>query len=108
MEHSIINLFHILVLFPLFLYVGYYRNESPIWIYSILFGFGLITTLYHIHGAMNEVAPLWVHMLHFCLIGPLLMYIGYNARDTGRSYYEMLLVIAFGSLYHLLNYMRYK
>lgn len=109
LSHSIINLLHIFIVFPAFVYVGMQRNNSAEWIYPVLFGIGLFMTLYHLYGAYIEKAPLWVHAIHFFYVGPLLMYIGYNAQKTGRKYYEILLVLAFAAGgYHALNYLRYN
>ena len=103
-----INLFHIFVVSLLFLYVGLMKNELYSWLYSILFLLGIIVTFYHISAAYKQIAPLWIHILHFLIIGPLLIYIGFNGKETHRMYYEILLLLGFAALgYHGLNFIRY-
>lgn len=41
-------------------------------------------------------------MIHVFIIGPLLVYIGYNGEKTTRTIFEILLMLAFASIgYHL-------
>ena len=47
-------------------------------------------------------ASAWINLFHAFLIAPLLIWIGYEAKKTGRPYYELLLIAGFGALgYHL-------
>jgi hypothetical protein len=41
-------------------------------------------------------------MIHVFLIAPLLIYIGYNKKETPRFAYELILILGFGAGgYHL-------
>lgn len=45
---------------------------------------------------------LWINVMHVLYIGPLLIYIGYNKKDTPRYAYEILALFGFGALgYHI-------
>lgn len=107
-KYKATNLFHILFVSVLFIYVGLTRNESPDWIYTLLLITGVGVIIYHIYGAYSRLAPTWIHALHFLLIGPLLVYVGSTGKETERMYYEMMLILGFAALgYHGLNYIRY-
>jgi hypothetical protein len=102
------NLFHVFFVSILFIYVGFTRNQSPDWIYTLLLITGIGVIAYHLYGAYAKIAPTWIHALHFLLVGPLLVYVGLNGKETGRMYYEMMLLLGFAALgYHGLNYIRY-
>lgn len=45
---------------------------------------------------------MWVNLIHFLWIGPLILYIGAYKKETPRPAYELLLLTTFGALgYHL-------
>ena len=47
---------------------------------------------------------LYINLIHVFLFAPLIIYIGYNAKKTPRSAYEMLGLITFSALgYHIYN-----
>lgn len=107
-SHLIIALFHILGVVPLFLYVGIQRAATQDAVYTTLLVLGCIVTAYHGYKAFIRFQAgspyLWVNMIHFLYIGPLIAYIGYKQKDTPRSAYELLLLVGFGALgYHLYN-----
>lgn len=107
-KHKITNLFHIFFVSVLFLYVGFTRNQSPSWIYPLLLVVGVGVIGYHLYGLNVGLAPEWVHALHFLLVGPLLVYVGYNGQETPRVYYEAMLLLGFAALgYHAMNFIRY-
>ena len=60
--------------------------------------------LYHIFKVYNYIKQgkgYWVNLIHILLVGPLLIYIGYNGEKTARLYYELLLMLGFASIgYH--------
>ena len=104
--HLILALFHIALVVPLFLYVGFQRAASPEWIYNLLFGLGLFVLAYHGVKAgirlMSKSMGAWINLIHVLIVAPLMIYIGYNGKKTGRPAYEMLLMVAFAALgYHL-------
>jgi len=104
--HLILALFHIALVVPLFLYVGFQRAASPEWIYNLLFGLGLVVLAYHGVKAgirlMSKSMGAWINIIHVLIVAPLMIYIGYNGKKTGRPAYEMLLMVAFAALgYHL-------
>jgi len=101
-----INLFHIFVVAPLFLYVSFFRGLIPLWVYQGLLGLGLIVLLYHAYKVMilwRASSPyLWVSLIHVFFVAPLLIFIGKNAYDTPRWAFELLALEGFAALgYHM-------
>jgi hypothetical protein len=101
---TIVHLFHILIVGGLFMYVGITRENIPAYMYPILLGLGIIIIFYHIYKVYNYIKAgkgYWVNLIHILLVGPLLIYIGYNREKTERKYFEMLLMLGFASIgYH--------
>ena len=102
----LIGLLHLAIIVPFLLYVGFKRAATPEWMYSILFGTGILIMVYHGYKAAIRIMAaspvVWVNLIHVLLIGPLLLWIGYYAKRTERPAYDMLLISAFGALgYHL-------
>ena len=99
-----VKLFHIAIVGSLFFYVGIKRTEIPKWMFSGLLGLGAFIVLYHAYKAVvkfqHKKSP-WVNLIHILLVGPLLIYIGYNREDTERMYFEFLLMVCFAVIgYH--------
>lgn len=99
-----VHLFHILIVGSLFLYVGIYRTKIPELMYPFLLGLGIIIIIYHSYKAYNYMKQgkgYWVNLIHILLVGPLLIYIGYNKDKTARLYFELLLMLGFAAIgYH--------
>jgi hypothetical protein len=94
------------VIVPFFLWIGFNRAATPEWMYSVLFGTGIIILLYHGYKLISRLIAaspiIWVSLIHVFLIAPLILWIGYYGKRTERPAYEMLLIAAFGALgYHL-------
>lgn len=72
--------------------------------YPLLLGLGLIIIFYHCYKVFNYMKQgksYWVNLIHILLVGPLLVYIGYNGEKTARLYFEMLIMLAFAAVgYH--------
>ena len=101
---SLVHLFHILIVGGLFLYVGIERTNIPTFMFPLLLGLGVIIILYHmfkVYTYMKQGRGYWVNLIHILLVGPLLVYIGYNGEKTARLYFELLLMLGFASIgYH--------
>ena len=99
-----VHLFHILIVGSLFLYVGIYKTLIPAFMYPILLCLGLIIIFYHSFKVYNYIKlgkGYWVNLIHIFIVGPLLVYIGYNKENTARLYFELLLMLGFASIgYH--------
>lgn len=99
-----VHLFHVIIVGGLFLYVGIMRDNIPKFMYPILLGLGIIITIYHIYKAyayMRKGSSFWVNLIHVLLVGPLLIFIGYNKEKTPRLYFELLIMLGFASIgYH--------
>ena len=103
-KHAIINLFHILLVGPLFLYVGIQKGNIINYMFPFLLVLGAFITVYHIYLAYNKLKQglsAWVNYIHFLIIGPLLVYIGYLGLETPRKMFEMLLLLGMAAIgYH--------
>jgi hypothetical protein len=100
----LVHLFHIIIVGGLFLYVGINREKISKTLFSILLGLGVVIIFYHIYKVYNylkEGKGIWVNLIHIFIVGPLLIYIGYNKEKTQRLYFEILLMLGFASIgYH--------
>jgi hypothetical protein len=101
---SFVYLFHILIVGSLFLYVGIYKDKIQPLVYPVLFYLGIIIILYHIFKVYKYITlgkGYWVNLIHIFIIGPVLIYIGYNREKTARLWYEILLMLGFAAIgYH--------
>jgi hypothetical protein len=108
--HTLVHLFHILFVGGLFLYVGIQNTAIPTFLFPIMFWLGIVIILYHIFKVymyINQGKGYWVNFIHIILVGPLLLYIGYNEEKTARLYFELLLMLGFAAIgyhgYYMLN-----
>lgn len=103
-KETVVHLFHVIIVGGLFLYVGIQRTAIPTLLFPILFGLGIIIILYHTFKAYTYIQQgkgYWVNLIHILLVGPLLIYIGYNGEKTARLYFELLLMLGFSAIgYH--------
>lgn len=108
-----LNLFHILLIAPFFIYVGVMKSAVPAAVYTTLIVLGAILVLYHGYKFVNRLMKgssyAWVNAVHALLVGPLLLYIGLHGAETERPYYEALLLFAFAAFgYHLYEMAVYR
>lgn len=105
-KYFLVVVFHVAVVAPVLMWVGFNRAATPDWLYSVLFGFGILVAAYHGYKAIVRLIArspvVWVNLIHVLLVAPLLIWVGYNAKKTGRPAYDMLLMIAFAAFgFHL-------
>lgn len=110
-NHFMLSLFHIVVIAPLFLFIGFQRASTPVWLYHAVLLLGTMILLYHGYRLSirlyDNSGYAWVNMIHILFVAPLLLYIGYHKKDTPRAAYEMLLILGFGAIgYHLFSLVR--
>jgi hypothetical protein len=102
---AFVHLFHILIVGSIFLYVGINREKIYKPLFNILLFLGFFIIFYHlykIYGYLNVGKGIWVNLIHVFIVGPLLVYIGYNEENTSRKFFEILLMLGFASIgYHL-------
>jgi hypothetical protein len=103
-SHKLVHLFHIIIVGGLFLYVGINRDKISSGLFNVLFYLGLFIILYHLYksyGYLKDNKSIWVNLIHIFIVGPLLVYIGYNGDKTARKFFEILLMLGFASIgYH--------
>lgn len=99
-----IQLFHIIAVGSLFLYIGIVQTEIPRLLFTILLGLGVVSIFYHIYKAILHLQTkktVWINLLHILIIGPLMAYIGYYGAETERKYFEIMLMLGFAVIgYH--------
>lgn len=110
-KHFILSTFHILLIVPFLLYVGFVRAATPDWVYLSLFAIGIVILLYHgfrlITRLQSGSSNAWVNAIHVLLVAPLLIYIGYHKKETPRTAYELLLLLGFSAAgYHTFSLVR--
>lgn len=104
MKELYIHLFHVLIVGTLFLYVGIQKSKIPEIMFYVLYALGIIIILYHAYKGYTKILKNknpWVSLIHILIVGPLLIYIGYNKQSSPRWSYEILLMLGFASIgYH--------
>jgi len=106
----LVHLFHILIVGSLFLYVGINKNKIFGFMYPILLSIGVIIIFYHGYKMYNHIKlhqSYWVSLIHIFIVGPLLIYIGYNGTKTQRYFFEILMMLGFASIGYHLYYLLY-
>lgn len=100
-KYFFVVLFHLLVVVPLFLWVGFNRAATPEWLYNVLLAMAILVGAYHGFKAVGRLAAkspvVWVNLIHVLLVAPLLGWIGYYGKATQRPAYDMLLMTAFAA-----------
>lgn len=104
----IVAIFHLIVIAPLFLFVGMRRAAVPEEVYQGLLVVGTFVLGYHLWRLSvkfrSQASGQWVNLIHAVLIAPLLIYIGANKKETPRYAYELLTMTGFAALgYHLVS-----
>jgi len=107
----ILSIFHLLIIVPFLLFIGFKRADTPHWVYMAVFAMGAIILLYHGFRLFSRLSAgssnAWINAIHVLLVAPLLLYIGYHKKETPRSAYELLLLLAFGAGgYHTFSLVR--
>ena len=103
-DDIITAIFYICIIVPVLVYVGVQRADTSEYVFKGLLGLGLILFLYHLYGAYikwragssNFTLP-WTDFLYMVISIPLI-WIGFYEKEASRQHYEMLLLLAFGTL----------
>ena len=110
---KIVNLIHVFLIAPLFIYIGIKKQNTPNSIFKTLFYLGIIVAIYHLYRMISTylnvgVIPyLYVNLIHVALVAPILIYIGYHNTKNPILSYHILLIFAitmiFSNGYKLLS-----
>ena len=114
-KYLLINLFHILIVFPALCYLYYLGLKKKLnsTVCRILIFVAVLGILHHvslIKQRLNtkEEYKIWVNLIHILIVFPLFIYIGYKCEDIKRPFLEILLLVAFAAIgYHAFNFIRY-
>tara|TARA_B100000029_G_scaffold409096_1_gene410569 strand:+ start:225 stop:935 length:711 start_codon:yes stop_codon:yes gene_type:complete len=115
-----INLFHILAINPLFIYIGFKANKSNPMIYPLVLGITLVALIYHgmrmfvprevtscpeekKDEVKNHISYLKsVYIMHVSAIVPLLLYVGLKGNKSDVRVFPVLLAMGIVSdIYHV-------
>jgi hypothetical protein len=104
--HTILAIFHILFVAPLFFAIAFFRSNIPVWAFRALFGLGLFVLVYHSYKFFLKLSKhssgAWINAIHILVAAPLLIYIGLEQKEAKRAAYEISLMVGFAVLgYHL-------
>jgi hypothetical protein len=99
-----VHIFHILFVGTLFLYVGINNTNTPLVMFPMLKYLGILIILLHSYKIYVNILnnkDAWINYFHVLFVGPLLVIIGLNGKDTPRKYFELLLMAGFAAIgYH--------
>lgn len=99
-----INWVHLVLIAPLFVYVGMNRDQIHEYVFYVLGLLGAIVLTYHVYRAYMKLMSgqsAWINWIHIVFVAPLLLLLGYLKKDANRRYFEMLLLLGFAAFgYH--------
>ena len=75
-SHTVIHLFHILIVGSLFIYLGINRENIYKPLFKVLLILGLLIISYHLYKAYSYFSKgrgFWVNLIHIFIVGPLLV-----------------------------------
>jgi len=75
--NAFINLFHLLFVAPLLLYIGQQKSDAPAQVYSILLALSLVVLLYH-SWRLSTLGMNPINLFHVAFVAPFLFYIAWN------------------------------
>jgi len=97
-----IFLLHIFVITFIFLYVGFSRQNTPIWFYWLLLIIGIIIIFYHSYRLVTHgLKDSFWNYFHIFVLGPLLILTFFWKKNTPRVVYDIY--IGLGAACLLLN-----
>ncbi len=102
---NLVSIIHVFIIVPFLLYCVSKGNSMSLYIKYALQLFGAYVILFHGYKILTNSFTFSViriiNWFHLLIIGPLLLYIGYTAPNTGAKYYDYLGIIAYAALvYH--------
>lgn len=97
-----VNWFHVVLVAPLFLYVGAWYATQPAWVYWVLLGLGVYVVMYHGQKVLVSLpSPWWVSVFHMLVVGPVLLLLGGMGTNAPEFLYPVMSLLGFATLgYH--------
>ena len=90
---SMINVFHMFVIAPLLLYIGWKGDQTEEQVFNIVIGAGLVAVIYHAYRYMNT--KWWINLIHIPA-GLALAYIGYLGTGMPPEMFQLILASGVG------------
>lgn len=85
-------IFHIFIITAIFLYVGFARSKTAIWLYYILGVIGLIIIIYHAYKlAFKPLKHIFWNYFHIFIIGPLLILTAFYRNNSPTTFYDIFI-----------------
>ena len=109
--HIALAIFHIFIVAPILITIGYMQASTPSWVYWTMLVLGCGILVFHLYKAILKYfaksISMWINLIHVFYVAPLLIYIGYKQKESLRYSYELLLMLGFAALgYHTLSLVR--
>ena len=109
MDINYIYLTHVLFSAPVFIFIGHNPEIKKDWLSYLIIGLGLVVVLYHLSRLYNSWSLgyiNWVNVIHALIIGPLLIYAGWN-RNLSYPWNQIFLILGYGAMVNfILNLIR--
>lgn len=101
---KLVNYSHLLVLAPLFVYLGYRDGKVVTWMYPLILALGIGVVVYHVYLAVKNYrennSTYIVNLFHALLIGPLLIYVGHQQNKTTYPMPTLMYILGIGAFFH--------
>ena len=101
---TLVNYSHLLILAPLFIYLGYKDGQVQPWLYPVVLYLGIFVLLYHAYLTIKNYRSgntmYIVNLFHALVIGPLLISVGLRKTNTGYPIPTLMLILGVGALFH--------
>ena len=93
-----ISLFHLIVVVPTLLYVGFKGKDAGQNAYNLLLLLGILLAIFHTYRALTVKSP-DINIMHLLFIAPLILYIGYMQQNSLEYTYYLLIGLGLVALY---------
>ena len=101
---TLVNYSHVLILAPLFIYLGYRDGQVASWLYPITLVLGIGVLVYHAYLTVKNYrennSTYLVNLFHALVIAPLLIYVGYRREKTSYPIPTLMFILGVGAFVH--------
>lgn len=95
---TIIGLFHVFIVAPLFITIGIFQTKTPTWLFRTLLVIAILMSIYHIYRYIENKTV--INIFHLVVIVPLLAYISLLGKKTPQVAFLLLFVYGIVALWY--------